>query len=407
MSDTLFLRLRSLSPADTVECCVADGTGITVPEVLPLASAATRATGRRVVAFLPSAETLGIAVSLPPMSAAKARAALPYALEDQLAGDLEEQHFAVGPRLADGRWPVRVIALARVAAWLELLRGAGLEPHALVAEAEALRDKPGDLMLWLDGDDAHWRAPGQAPVTLPADALAEGAAAALGDAAAGTLGLRAYGAPEDLERHGVALAAIAGGFLQRVDQALPPSPLAWLATQYDAAAVTNLLQGSFAPARGVTAGFEAWRWPIRLAIVALVLQALGWGLEAWRLHRAAQPMDAALLQAARPLDPSVQDPAVARSLLASRFAAWDRRERDPSSSPFIAALASLADARAAAPAVELIGLRQQEGGSLTARLGSGDAASLQAARAALLAAGWTEGGASAAGELALVWGGRP
>ncbi|NBU25422.1 MAG: hypothetical protein EBS39_07355, partial [Gammaproteobacteria bacterium] len=373
MSDTLFLRLRSLSPSDEVECCVADRSGVTPTESLPLSALASRAGGRRIVAFLPSAETLGVAVSLPPMSAAKARAALPYALEDQLAGDLEEQHFAVGARLADGRWPVRVIALARLAAWLDLLRGAGIEPQALVAEADALRDRPGDLMLWLDGDDAHWRAPGSAPVTLPSDVLPEGAAAALGDARSGTLGLRVLGRPEDLERHADGLAAVAGGFLQRVDQSLPQSPLSWLASQFDATAVTNLLQGSFAPARGPAAGLEAWRWPIRLAIVALVLQVFGWGLEAWRLHRAAQPLDAALLEAVRPLDPSVQDPATARSLLTARLADWDRRERDPSAAPFIAALATLADARAAAPAVELIGLRLTSSASarIAARLGAG------------------------------------
>lgn len=416
MTDTLFLRLRSPSADEPVECCVAGAGGIAAPERLPLAALAVRAAGRRVIAFIPTSDTLGVAVTLPPMSAAKVRAALPFALEDQLAGDLEGQHFAVGARLADGRWPVRVISRARLESWLAPLRGAGLEPQALFAEADGLREKPGDLMLWLDGDDAHWRAPGRAPVTLPTDALTEGPASAMDGDATGALGLRVHGHPDDIARHAAAIETLGGGFLQSVTQTLPEGPLPWLAAQSEAAQGVNLLQGGYAPTRSVLTGLEAWRWPLRLAVAALVLQILGWGLEAWRLHRAAVPVDAALLEAARPLDPSVQDPAAARELLRTRFADWDRRERDPSRAPLVAPLAMLADARASAPAVQLLSLVQAESGAVTARLGAADAPSLAAVRDALSAAGWSAAAdpataadttAGAGAEITLTWSARP
>ena len=108
MSDTLFIRLPAAADAaadgDALMDCFDPGAehGMTTQRVAP-ASLAERARGKRLVAFIPASDTLSVAVELPPLSAAKARAALPYALEDQLAGDLETQHFALGTRLADGR----------------------------------------------------------------------------------------------------------------------------------------------------------------------------------------------------------------------------------------------------------------------------------------------------------------
>lgn len=394
MSDTLFIRLPA-APADAAlgdalwECCDLGADQRMASRRVTPASLAERAKGKQVVVFIPASDTLALAVGLPPMSATKARAALPYALEDQLAGDLETQHFALGARLPDGRWPVRVIARARIEHYLGLLRGAGVEPQALVAEVDGLRDKPGDLMLWLDAEDAHWRAPGRQPVTLPIDALQDGPAFALGDVPAGALGLRVHATPADLERHATALEAIGDGFLQTAAQALPEGPLPWLAAQYDPAQAVNLLQGGFAPTRTHPIGLGAWRWPMRLVAVAVALQAIGWGLEAWRLHRLAAPIDAALLQAVRPLDPSVQDADTAQMLLRSRLAEWDRRERDPASSPLMQAAATVIDARVAAPSLQLVALAQGEDGKVSARFDAGDPVAEQAAREALLAAGWS------------------
>ena len=396
MTPTLFIRLRSAAAEQQVDACLAQDGRIARVASTDLAALAREAAGARVVAFIPASDTLSLAVALPPMPAAKARAALPFALEDQLAGELEDQHFALGARQADGRWPVRVISRARLAGWIDLLRRAGLEPQAVVADADGLREKPGDLMLWLDGEDAHWRAPGQPASTLPVDLLTEGPALAAGATPPGTLGIRAHGTPDDLARHAAAIDGLGRGALQVAAQALPDGALPWLAAQHDPSQVINLLQGDFAPARANSSGLDAWRWPLRLAAAALVLQLSGWGLEAWRLHRAAAPVEAALIEAARPLDPSVRDADAARALIAARLAEWDRRERDPSGSPLMQAAATLIDARIAAPALSLLSLRQQEDGNVTARFEADDPAASQAAREVLTSNGWTSDGTAAA-----------
>jgi hypothetical protein len=96
-----------------------------------------------------------------------------------------------------------------------------------------------------------------------------------------------------------------------------------------------------------------------------------------------------MVQAARPLDPAIQDPDAARTLLRSRLAAWDRRERDPAALPLMRASATVIDARVAAPSLQMLALRQGPDGRITARFEAGDVPAAQTAREALLAAGWT------------------
>ncbi len=60
--------------------------------------------------------------------------ALPYALEDQLARDVDTLYFARGPRKTDGSIPVAVIDRGRLDSWLKYLRDAGLEIEYILPE---------------------------------------------------------------------------------------------------------------------------------------------------------------------------------------------------------------------------------------------------------------------------------
>src|SRR5581483_1760625 len=61
-----------------------------------------------------------------------------YALEEQLAEDLETLHFALGPRQGASRYPVAIVSRARMAEWTGALAAVGLHPQALVPEQLAL-----------------------------------------------------------------------------------------------------------------------------------------------------------------------------------------------------------------------------------------------------------------------------
>ena len=62
------------------------------------------------VTFLPSEDVLLLSVALPAMSASQRRAAIGFAVEDDLAQPLDQVHVVLGPQMANGRWLVAVVA---------------------------------------------------------------------------------------------------------------------------------------------------------------------------------------------------------------------------------------------------------------------------------------------------------
>jgi general secretion pathway protein L len=93
--------------------------------------------------WTPPADTLVTRIRLPTRNARKIAQALPYALEDQLLGDPAQLHFAY-QREHDDMLAVAVTARERVQQWLQALQAARLQPSRLC---------PATLSLPLDVDD--------------------------------------------------------------------------------------------------------------------------------------------------------------------------------------------------------------------------------------------------------------
>ncbi len=106
---------------------------------------------RRVVCAVPSTDLYLDQVTLPAGSnRRKFRQAAPYALEEELAEDLEELHFALGkeqsviihtetgeddtPSNKQLHIPVVAINKERLQNWLDMLAAAGIKPHALMPD---------------------------------------------------------------------------------------------------------------------------------------------------------------------------------------------------------------------------------------------------------------------------------
>ena len=111
MADWLLLRLPR-TPQQQATWLVVDARGAAAgpPQGGPLSLAAPRAAGRHVIVLVPGAEVLLTQPELPPAKAGKQLQQLvPYALEEQLAEDIEELHFAIGRRQGESaRVPVAV-----------------------------------------------------------------------------------------------------------------------------------------------------------------------------------------------------------------------------------------------------------------------------------------------------------
>lgn len=174
MPETLLIRF--VEPyADGVEFVCLDETGrpLGASRRGTLAEAAAQAGGRRVTVLVPAADVLLAQAPVPTGNRERARKAVPFALEEQLAEDIDSQHFALGSRAADGGWPVAVVARARMDGWLAQLHEAGILPDRLIPEAVALPYAPGSVSLLLEAEqlllrDAPWSAQSTSPQTLPA-----------------------------------------------------------------------------------------------------------------------------------------------------------------------------------------------------------------------------------------------
>lgn len=134
-----------------------------------LADAAVHAAGRRALVFVPTADVVFRRVTVPTRNRARIAAAVPYLLEDQLAADVDDLHFAVGERGADGSVAVAIVARTRMDAWFAALHEVGIQPQVLVPDCLALPYQQGAWTLWWASDNAVIRNGLQSGFALDAD----------------------------------------------------------------------------------------------------------------------------------------------------------------------------------------------------------------------------------------------
>ncbi len=297
MAEHLFIRLADAPGEAEWLALDADGRARGLVERGPLAAARAAAEGRRVVLLVPGTDVMLAAPTLPAASAVKLRKMLPYALEENLADDVEDLAFAVGPRLATGATSAVVVAKERLEAWLAALRAEGLEPHAIYADAEGVPDTPATLTLVFEGARIYGRRPGQLPFALeglaPRDVL-EALAAADGaeEPAADLRHLLVFVDEAARALWADDLAALQTSAATADMKLLADGALPRLAATLVHRPGTNLLQGPYAPKSDWQVLLKPWRTAAGLASAALVLAAAGVAAEWWSLRQSDRELDA-------------------------------------------------------------------------------------------------------------------
>jgi general secretion pathway protein L len=197
--------------------------------------------------------------AVPASQPARARAAVPWALEEGLVADVEDLHFALASQPHAGRWSVAVVSRADMDAWLARCREAGLQPHALRPAPLALPAPPDDGWVALEE-------PGQISVRTGEEtgfACEPDMLALLAESLAAPTRIRRLGAgdvawPEALEPR------------LEAPEALPSPMAAW---PCDGAGI-DLLQGPYSRRERAGRQLRRWRTPAILA-AALALIAGG------------------------------------------------------------------------------------------------------------------------------------
>ena len=387
MADWLLLRLpRAGTELATWLVVDARGAPLSPPQSGPLALAAARVPGRRVCVLVGGADVLLAEPEVPVKAGAKLQQLVPYALEEHLAEDIEDLHFAVGKRSAESnRVPVAVVTRALLDEWLSIVRGGGIEPDAVYADSELLPQNPGQAVALLEADTVSVRPPGGAPVTLPADALSEALEIARGGAevsGTGGRGLILYtGAPE-WHQHSAQVEAARPYFDGIRVQLLAGGPLALFAQQLPSADAINLLQGAYAPVSSRGVGFKAWRVAAILLAGLIGLHVAGKAAELQLLKRHERQVDASIRDTFRSSMHTEASAAEARRVMERRIAGGRGAGEG-----LLPALQALVQARNTAPGTNVQSLNFH-GGALEMKLSAPDATSLDRLSQTLRSNGW-------------------
>lgn len=320
------------------------------------AAAATAAAGESVRVVLAAPQVWVCAQILPRLPAARLARAAMFALEDQLASELDAVHVAVGKRRADGLTDLAVIGRAQLDAALARLREAGLKVAGVTPLA----------------------------ALLPVDActvLAEP------DHLTARLGAQASlcGAPQEI---GPLLEALAPPNLRWLQTPGGPPPPPGLDAQIIAVpaqeafclaapASPDLLQGAYAPARP-PGQWRSWRPAAVLAGMWLALLLAGGLLETARLGQQNAALGTAIGEEFTRLFPEEGRPVSLRAQAQRRLKLLDRGTRG-------GALPLLTVAVRALPPGQTLTALDYRDGALTLEFGLPDVAAVEALRTRLAA----------------------
>jgi general secretion pathway protein L len=390
MAEALIIHLRA-GAAPQWLVSGSDGQIVVSPMSGSLTQALAMSAGRRVVAIVPAGDVLTTDSDAPAKSASKLAQVVPYALEERVADEIENLHFAVGERGGNGRVPVSIVARSRLEGWLAELRGAGLNPQAIYPESTLLPSMPGQLIALIDGDALILRTADAPPLVMSALSIGDALELALETQQSAVEGLEpappgllVYAGHDDWQAHGDAVDALRERFTGVKVQILPSGPITVLAPAAASGEAVNLLQGPFAVASPLDRGWRAWRLAASLAAALLLLHIGARAFELTRLHRTEASLDAGIEDAFRAAMPGQQNATNARRRVATRLA---EVRGGGGNNSLLPALAAIASARSAAPSATIEGITFRQG-TLNLILTAPDAASLDAIGQQLRAASW-------------------
>ena len=257
-----------------------DGRAIGVVRSGTLAEAAIEANGLRVVALIPGIDCLLTQASIPGRSnRQKLLRAVPFVLEEQLSDDVEELHFALGPMLDGGSYPVAVISIRRMNAILESFRSAGIEVAQLLPDLLAVPCDAGYSCVVVDGDTALVRTGPSSGYAVDVD----------------NLGLFFQGRQAEDESDGAETAAVrlhvaAGSTVP--DIPVPDVEIDYyngdvlaLMVQGLGSASIDLLQGAYSRTQEWGRIWRPWRATAALLLAGVLLSNVAMGIDYYRLDK--------------------------------------------------------------------------------------------------------------------------
>ncbi|KPK59499.1 MAG: hypothetical protein AMJ59_10745 [Gammaproteobacteria bacterium SG8_31] len=353
-----------LSDEREPEWLAMDGAGIVTDQggPCPVVDLAGLVGQRKLVVLAPAHKLVLTSVNLPIRNPARLRQALPFALEEQVAEDLNLLHFAAGRRAPSGEVPAAIVRRQDLDVWLATLREADLEPTAVYAEQEAMPASPTATVWLIENETCLVRRPGEQPIAIDGQSVEE--FLLFGDPRQGdddkAAHLTVYLSPADQARLGPGLDALREKMGSVEIRLLQDGALPHLARNVIQSPGINLLQGEYAPKTGIEKLWRPWRAAAAL-LLALVALIIGRDVvELVHLSRIDAELDTAMDTVFRQAMPDVQRIVNHRRQMESRLAAV-RASRGVSDAPFLKSLEALGRAVGTAPGTTVESLSYRSG----------------------------------------------
>ena len=292
-----------------------DGTRRSPPVTGPLAEAVRDVGDRSVIVLVPATSVLTTAADIPIKGGSRLLAALPFALEEHLADDVEKLHFAAGTRRDSGLLPVAVVSHEQMSEWLLVLQGAGITADSIVPENQGLAIIPGTLSLLVAGDDIVFNDGADTEFVMqgvkPSDTLA---VAGVFDAttppedeadddAPPPGHLVVYCVPADEERFAHDWNLLRHELASVDINLLPDGVLPRLAVTVASGRGINLLQGRYGAKTELTTIFQPWRYAAMLLVALGVVGLGGKAVDYYRLSQDQEALKQQFTQEYRELRP--------------------------------------------------------------------------------------------------------
>ncbi|MCL1059443.1 type II secretion system protein GspL [Shewanella gelidimarina] len=241
-----------------------------------LSTLTERAGNRAVDVLVPASSITLTAVDLPEKGQRQAIKALPFMLEENLAQDVDELHFVVGPRQGDAL-SIAVVAHEQMQNWIEWLAEAGLKAKCIVPDCLALPLAECDWAAITFGQDILLRTGESSGVSLNKDWLDVALPQLLADSVntttvAGYTELTLTGVDIKEQPLDLPMLVLARGILN---------------------APMNLLSGVYQPKREYGKHLSLWRNTAVVFAVVVVLALVNKGLN---IHQMNAKADAVKLQ---------------------------------------------------------------------------------------------------------------
>ncbi len=297
MADILVIRMGA-GEHDPAHWMVMDASGTrkSPPVTGALVAASADVGDKRVMVLVPSTEVLSTSIDIPVKNVSKLQAALPFALEEVVADDIDNLHFSAGSRRSNGQVPVSVVAVDVLDEWLSRLAAASIRADAVISESYGLARIPGTISLLLaenqviinDGADIELAiqdvTPGDALAAIGAFDDSDSIENTNGDSDSDTSESPAMNLPRhvlvycdaaDEERYEHDWIAVRQAFESLDVKVLADGIMPRLASTVAAGAGVNLLQGAYGQSGDYLAIFKPWKYAAMLLGAFIVVSIAG------------------------------------------------------------------------------------------------------------------------------------